>query len=273
MMKCFCLQNYWNIRHPLTEYCTSISTLPTFQCSICASPQQSMVDYIGHFMTHVKLSFCRFFSSYECKNEKWPTCCGVNFRLYQNMSNFMINYESVSARPQFRLNPQPDPYNPNVGMFCDKIKLSDSCRWKYEYTHGDQHLALILCATCKTGISTLSLRINEHPYWIKLRYVQSTHTCVQIYCGKYHFKQFNNKWVILKKCALLTGGLEVSFSIHVTSTCTIPPYLSMILTTSYQSAWCHCAWAKFGALQLHNSFQFPSLNVLCVVNCVAAFWS
>ena len=71
-----------------------------------------------------------------------------------------------------------------------------------------------LCATCKTGISTLSLRINEHPYWIKLRYVQSTHTCVQIYCGKYHFKQFNNKWVILKKCALLTGGLEVSFSIY-----------------------------------------------------------
>ena len=34
-------------------------------------------------MTYVKLSFCRFFSSYECKNEKWPTCCGVNFRLYQ----------------------------------------------------------------------------------------------------------------------------------------------------------------------------------------------
>ena len=68
---------------------------------------------------------------------------------------------------------------------------------------------------CKTGISTLSLRITEHPYWIKLRYVQLMHTCVQIYCGKYHFKQFNNKWVILKKCALLTGSLEVSFSIFI----------------------------------------------------------
>ena len=77
------------------------------------------------FYAYVKLSFCRFFSSYECKNEKWPTCCGVNFRLYQNMSNFMINYESVSARPRFRLNPQSDPstlfsYNPNVDIFVIK---------------------------------------------------------------------------------------------------------------------------------------------------------
>ena len=122
---CFCLQYYWNTRHPLTVYCTSISTLPTFQCSICASPHQSMMDYTGHFMTYVILSFCRFFSSYECKNEKWPTGYGVNFRLYQNMSNFKINYESVSARPRFRLNPQPDPstlysYNPNVGIFVMK---------------------------------------------------------------------------------------------------------------------------------------------------------
>ena len=75
-----------------------------------------------------------------------------------------------------------------------------------------KHLAS--CATCKTGISTLSLRINEHPYWIKLCYVQSTDTCAQIYCVKYHVKQFNNKWAILKKCVVLTGGLEVSFSIQ-----------------------------------------------------------
>ena len=34
------------------------------------------------------------------------------------------------------------------------------------------------------------------------------------YCGKYHFKQFNNEWVLLKKCALLTGGLEVSIFYH-----------------------------------------------------------
>ena len=38
-------------------------------------------------------------------------------------------------------------------------------------------------------------------------------TCAQIYCVKYHVKQFNNKRVILKKCVVLTGGLEVSFSI------------------------------------------------------------
>ena len=27
--------------------------------------------------------------------------------------------------------------------FCGKIKLSDSCRWKYEYTHGEKHLAFV----------------------------------------------------------------------------------------------------------------------------------
>ena len=190
-MKCFCLQYYWNIRHPSTVYCTSISTLPTFQCSICTSPNQSMVDYTGNFMAYIILRFSRFISSYECKNEKWPTGCGVNFLLYQNMPNFLINYESVSARPRFRLNPQPDPstlytYNPKVGIFCDKIKLSDSCQWKYEYTQGEKHL--VSCATCKTGISTLSLRIIEHPCWIKICYVLSTNTGVQIYCAKYHFK-------------------------------------------------------------------------------------
>ena len=112
-------------RSAITVYCTSILTLLTLQCSICASPHQSMVDYTGHFRTCVILSFCRFFSSYECKNEKWPTGCGVFFRLYQNMSNFMINYESVSVRPRFRLNQQPDPstlysYSPNIGIFVMK---------------------------------------------------------------------------------------------------------------------------------------------------------
>ena len=119
-------------------YCTSISTLPTFQCSICTPPNQSMVDYTGHFMAYVILSFCRFFTSYECKNEKWPTGCSVNFRFYQNMSTFLINYESVSTRPRFRLNPQPEPstlysYNPNVGICCDKklsMKIRVYTRWK-----------------------------------------------------------------------------------------------------------------------------------------------
>ena len=97
--------------------------------------------------------------------------------------------------------------------FCYKIKLLDSCWWKYECTQGKKHLAS--CATYKTGISTQSLRINEHPYWIKLCCVQSTGTCAEIYCVKYHFKKFNNKWAIFIKCVLLTGGLEVLFIIHI----------------------------------------------------------
>ena len=100
--------------------CTSISILPT--CCITAPKYGGLYRT---FLSYVILSFCRCFSSYECKNEKWPTSCGVKFRLYQNMSNFMINYESVSARPRFRLNPQPDPstlylYNPNVSIFVIK---------------------------------------------------------------------------------------------------------------------------------------------------------
>ena len=111
-----------------------------------------------------------------------------------------------TARPLYFILIQPKRWH-----FCDKVKLADSCRLKYEYTQGEKHLAS--CATCKTDISTLSLRINEHPYCIKLCYVQSRDTCAQIYCVKYHFKQFNYKRAILKKCVLLTGGLEVSFSI------------------------------------------------------------
>ena len=59
------------------------------------------------------------------------------------------------------------------------------------YTRRKKPLAS--CGTCKTGISFLSLRINEHPHCIRLCYVQSTDTCAQIYYVKYHVKQFNNK--------------------------------------------------------------------------------
>ena len=52
-----------------------IWTLPTIECSIYASPHQSMVDYTGHFMTYVILSIL----------SKMTGCC-VNFRIYQNMS-------------------------------------------------------------------------------------------------------------------------------------------------------------------------------------------
>ena len=75
-----------------------------------------------------------------------------------------------TARPLYFLLIQPKRW-----YFCDEIKFFDSCRWKNEYTHGEKHLAS--CATCKTGFSTLSLCIDEHPYWITLCYVQSMDTC------------------------------------------------------------------------------------------------
>ena len=56
-------------------------------------------------------------------------------------------------------------------------------------------------------------------------------TCAKIYCVKYHFKQFNNKGAILKKCVLLTGGLEVSFSIdlYMCLYCLICSYINLII--------------------------------------------
>ena len=127
-------------------------------------------------------------------------------KLWISLSEALFSIKPT-ARPHYFILLQPKRWH-----FCDKIKLSDSWRWKYEYTQGEKHLAP--CGTCKTGIFTLSLRIHENPYWIKLCYVQSTDTCAQIYCVKYHFKQFNNKWSIFKNYVLLTGGLEVSFSIQ-----------------------------------------------------------
>ena len=123
------------LKHPSPINCVLHIKLDTSEVPMqhCTSLNQSMVDYTGHFMAYVILRFVDFSRHTSAKIKKRPTGCGVNFRLYQYMPNFLINYESVSARPRFRLNPQPDPstlysYNPNVGIFCHKIKLSDSCR-------------------------------------------------------------------------------------------------------------------------------------------------
>ena len=43
-----------------------------------------------------------------------------------------------TARPLYFILIQPKRWH-----FCDKIKLSDSCRWKYEYTHGEKHLTFV----------------------------------------------------------------------------------------------------------------------------------
>ena len=46
--------------------------------------------------------------------------------------------------------------------YCDGIKLSDRCRLRCEFTHGEKHLASR--ATCKTRYRTLSSCISEHSY-------------------------------------------------------------------------------------------------------------
>ena len=83
-------------------------------------------------MTYVILSFVDSFRHTSAKMKNDRQFVVLTFDSYQNMSNFMINYESVSARPRFRLNPEPNPftlysYNPNFGIFVIKKKLLDSC--------------------------------------------------------------------------------------------------------------------------------------------------
>ena len=45
-------------------------------------------------------------------------------------------------------------------------------------------------------------------------YDQSMDICDKNYRVKYYFKRLKNQCVILIKCVLLTGGLDVSFSIY-----------------------------------------------------------
>ena len=58
-------------------------------------------------------------------------------KLWFNLSEASFSIEPT-ARPLFFILIQPQRL-----AFCDKIKLSDSCRWKYEYTHGEKHLAFV----------------------------------------------------------------------------------------------------------------------------------
>ena len=158
--------------------------------------------YGGLYRTFYDLRNTQFLSIFHViRVQKWKMtnslCCKLS-ALSKHVKLYDKLWISLSEAP-FSIEPTARPLyfiliQPKRWHFCDKIKLSDNSRWKYEYTQGEKHLAS--CATCKTGISTLSLRINAHPYWINFCCVQSTATCAQIYCVKYHFKQFNNKWAI-----------------------------------------------------------------------------
>ena len=70
-----------------------------------------MVDYTGHFITCVVVVHSVLSKTIvlQLQKLKQPKFLDVNSRLNQNMSKLMINYESVSTRPCFRLSPVPDP--------------------------------------------------------------------------------------------------------------------------------------------------------------------
>ena len=77
-----------------------------------------------------------------------------NLRISLNEALFSIK---PGDRPLFFILIRPISWH-----FCDRIKLSDSCRRRCEYVHGEKHLEL--CAVCKTRHRTLSLHISEHSY-------------------------------------------------------------------------------------------------------------
>ena len=139
----FCLQYYWNIRHPLTVYCTSILILPTLQCSICASQHQSMVFYV--IRTTQFLSIFLVIRVRKWKMTNWLWCklsaLSKHVKLYDklwiSLSEATFSIEPA-ARPLYFI-----PIQPKRWHFCDKIKLSDSCRWKYEYTQGEKTFSIV----------------------------------------------------------------------------------------------------------------------------------
>ena len=144
------------------------------------------LKYGGQYRTFYDVRNTQFLSIFlVIRVQKWKLTdrlwCKLS-ALSKHVKIFDKLWISLSEAP-FSIEPTAWPLffillQPKRWYFCDKIKLLDSWRWKYEYTQVEKHLAS--CDTCKTGISTLSLRINEHPYWIKLCYVLSTDTCAQI---------------------------------------------------------------------------------------------
>ena len=84
--------------------------------------------YGGLYMTFYDISNTQFLSIFlvtRVQKLKMTDRLWCKLSAPSKMSNFMINYESVSARPSFRLNPQPDPstlysYNPKVSIFVIK---------------------------------------------------------------------------------------------------------------------------------------------------------
>ena len=146
---------------------TPVSILPPFECSICESAHQSMVDNTGHFMTYVILSILSIFL--VIRVQKWKMTDRLWCKLLA-LSKHVKLYNKlwiILSEAQFSIEPTARPLyfiliQPKRWHFCDTIKLSNSCRWKYEYTQGEKHLAS--CVSCKSGINTLWLRINEHPY-------------------------------------------------------------------------------------------------------------
>ena len=58
-------------------------------------------------------------------------------KLWISLSEAPFSVETTARSLYFIL------IQPKRWHFCDKIKLSHSCRWKYEYTNGEKHLAFV----------------------------------------------------------------------------------------------------------------------------------
>ena len=72
-----------------------------------------------------------------CKLSALSKHVKLNDKLWISLSEAPFSIEPI-AGPLYFILIQPKRWH-----FCDKIKLSDSCRWKYEYTHGEKHLTFV----------------------------------------------------------------------------------------------------------------------------------
>ena len=92
-------------------------------------------------------------------------------KLWISISEAPISIEPT-ARPLYFILIQPKRC-----YFCDKIKLSYSCRWKYEYTQGEKTFSIVCHVQNRYKYS-----IVTHKWTSVLNqtiYVQSTDTCAQ----------------------------------------------------------------------------------------------
>ena len=150
---------WWNV----FVYNIIVTSITHYLCTAQQSRhfQRSNAAFVHHrtkvWWTIQDILWRTLYSVFVIRVQKWKMTNRLRCKLSalsKHVKLFDKLWISLSEAP-FSIEPTAGPLffmliQTKRWHFCDKIKLSDSCRWKYEYTQGEKHL--VLCATCKPGI-------------------------------------------------------------------------------------------------------------------------